>query len=69
MNTMNNLEEIKKEYFRYKEILSKVADGDDYSMEAVVLRQVWDIESLERMRTYVANWEDQGIKLTFKRGD
>ena len=64
---MNNLEEIKKEYMRYKAILTKIADGDDYSMEAILLRQVWDIESLNKMRTYVSNWEDQGIHLTIQK--
>lgn len=63
------IEEIKKEYFRYKEILAKVADADDYSMEAIILRQVWDVESLNKMRTYVTSWEDQGIRLLFRRID
>ena len=61
---MDNLKEIQKEYLRYKEILHKVSDGDDKSMEAVLLRQTWDTESLGQMRDIIKSYEDQGILLT-----
>lgn len=63
------MEEIKKEYMRYKEILSKVSDADDTSMEAQILRNCWDTKSLETMQSIVSSYEDQGILLTMRRAD
>ena len=59
-----DIQELKRDYLRGQEILSKVIDADDHSMEAITLRSVWTPSDLENLQKYLASLKDHGVHLT-----
>lgn len=64
---MNDLEQTKQDYLKAKDILYHVSNADDRDISTCILRRVWDVESLEKLRELVNLWEDQGIHLTIQK--
>ncbi|MEK6878814.1 MAG: hypothetical protein AABY22_04365 [Nanoarchaeota archaeon] len=66
---MGDLEQIKRDYVRGKQILDIAIDADNHSMEAILIKRTWTPWDLENLCKLLESWEDQGLLLTIKSYD
>ncbi len=52
---------IKEQYQRARYILQVVTDGDNQSMEALILRKTWNPQALVYLQDFIKQCEDAGI--------
>ena len=61
INMTYTLDQLKNKYFEYKEILEKIAQGDEATLMNTTVYQA------EMMHNIVHELEDQGVHLLFRR--
>jgi len=56
-------QELKSKYDRGLEILRRVSDADDQSINTIMLRHIWTPQDLENLSTFIRELQDIGIHL------
>ncbi len=55
------MNDIKQNYLKIKDILERISDGDDSIGRE--MRKLLDIETIEKMKQFVNQAEDEGMRL------
>lgn len=64
-----NIQELKRQYLREKEILQIVLNADNHTFEAVLLRSVWKPADIIKLENDIRLLEDYGIHLLLRQSN